>query len=53
MDHQVPYLKTILGFMGITDVRVLRVMGTGGKPEAAEAALAQTLTEVPAAARDF
>jgi FMN-dependent NADH-azoreductase len=52
-DHQVPYLKTILGFMGLTDIRVLRVMGTGGKPEAAQAALDQVLAEVPAAVRDF
>ena len=52
-DHQLPYLQTILGFMGITDIRVLRVMGTGGKPEASQAALEQVLAQVPAAARDF
>ena len=26
-DHAVPYLKTILGFVGLTDIEVIRVEG--------------------------
>ena len=39
MDFQKPYLETILGFMGITDVRTLLVEGTaiGGDDVLADA----------------
>lgn len=37
-DLQVPYMRTILGFMGLTDVRVLEVKPTlaGGPEKSAE-----------------
>jgi FMN-dependent NADH-azoreductase len=40
MNHAVPYLKTVLGFMGMTDVEVIYVEGTAFGPEAFEKAIA-------------
>jgi len=38
-DFQVPWLRNILGFLGMTDVEVIRVEGTAFGPEAADKAL--------------
>ena len=40
-DFVTPYLKHMLGFLGMTDVRVIDVEGTSLGPEAAERAVAQ------------
>ncbi|MBI1621283.1 FMN-dependent NADH-azoreductase [Aquamicrobium zhengzhouense] len=40
MDHAVPYLKTVLGFMGMTDIEVIYVEGIAFGAEAAEKAIA-------------
>lgn len=40
LNHAVPYLKTVLGFMGMTDVEVIYVEGTAFGPEAVEKAIA-------------
>lgn len=40
MNHAVPYLTTILGFLGMTDVEVIYVEGLAFGPEAAEKAIA-------------
>jgi FMN-dependent NADH-azoreductase len=40
MNHAVPYLKTVLGFMGMTDIEVIYVEGTAFGPEALEKAIA-------------
>jgi FMN-dependent NADH-azoreductase len=40
LDFQVPYLKSVLGFLGLTDVEVLEVEGTAYGPDAAEKAVA-------------
>jgi FMN-dependent NADH-azoreductase len=40
LDFQVPYLKSVLGFLGMTDVTVLEVEGTAFGPEVAEKAVA-------------
>jgi len=40
LDFQVPYLKGVLGFLGMTDVEVLEVEGTAYGPDAAEKAVA-------------
>jgi len=40
LDFQVPYLKSVLGFIGMTDVEVLEVEGTAYGPDAAEKAVA-------------
>ncbi|WP_105424924.1 FMN-dependent NADH-azoreductase [Neorhizobium tomejilense] len=40
MNHAVPYLTTILGFLGMTDVEVIYVEGVAFGPEAAEKAIA-------------
>jgi FMN-dependent NADH-azoreductase len=39
LDFQLPYLKSVLGFLGMTDVEVLEVEGTAYGPEAAEKAV--------------
>ncbi|MCJ8520724.1 FMN-dependent NADH-azoreductase [Pseudorhizobium tarimense] len=41
MNHAIPYLKTVLAFMGMTDVEVVYVEGTAFGPEAFDKALAQ------------
>jgi FMN-dependent NADH-azoreductase len=38
-DFQVPYLKNVLGFLGMTDVEVIDVEGTAFGPEVAEKAV--------------
>ena len=40
LDFQVPYLKGVLAFLGMTDVEVLDVEGTAYGPEIAEKAVA-------------
>lgn len=40
LDSQVPWLKTVLGFLGMTDVEVIHVEGTAFGPAAADKALA-------------
>ena len=40
LDFQLPYLKSVLGFLGITDIEVLEVEGTAYGPDAAEKAVA-------------
>jgi FMN-dependent NADH-azoreductase len=40
LNHAVPYLKTVLGFMGMSDVEVIYVEGIAFGPEAAEKAIA-------------
>ena len=40
MNHAVPYLTTVLGFMGMKDVEVIYVEGLAFGPEAAEKAIA-------------
>jgi len=39
LDHQLSYLETWLGFIGVTDIRPLRVAPTFGTPDAVEAAM--------------
>lgn len=43
MNHAVPYLKTVLGFLGMTDMEVVAVEGLAFGPEAAEKAIAAAL----------
>lgn len=40
LDFQVPYLKGVLAFLGMTDVTVIEVEGTAFGPEVAEKAVA-------------
>ena len=48
-DSQVPYLKTVLGFLGMTDVQFFYAEGLAISPENAQQALAQVQTEIEAA----
>jgi FMN-dependent NADH-azoreductase len=46
MDLQEPHLRTLLGFMGITDVGFVRAERLGFGPEAREAAIGQARAEL-------
>jgi FMN-dependent NADH-azoreductase len=48
LDFQVPYLKSVLGFLGMTDVTVLEVEGTAFGPDAAEQAVAAASAKLQA-----
>jgi FMN-dependent NADH-azoreductase len=47
-DHVSPYLKQVLGFIGITDITVIRAEKQAFGPEAAEAAIADAKTQLSA-----
>ncbi|UGY10696.1 FMN-dependent NADH-azoreductase [Phyllobacterium pellucidum] len=42
-DHAVPYLKTALGFLGMTDVEVIRIEGVAMGPDAEAKAVSSAL----------
>ena len=48
MDHAIPYLRSVLGFIGMTDVEVIRIEGVGIGPDAVTAALAKATAKVDA-----
>ncbi|HMP09556.1 NAD(P)H-dependent oxidoreductase [Hydrogenophaga sp.] len=48
-DSQVPYLKTVLGFLGLTDVRFIYAEGLNMGPEAAARGFAQAEADLAAA----
>lgn len=48
-DTQVPYLKMVLGFLGMTDVRFVYAEGLGMGPEAVEKAFAEAELQLEAA----
>jgi FMN-dependent NADH-azoreductase len=45
LDFQVPWLRNMLGFLGMTDVAVIRVEGTALGPQAAEQAVARATAQ--------
>jgi FMN-dependent NADH-azoreductase len=48
-DSQVPYLKTVLGFLGLTDVHFIYAEGLNMGPEAAQQGFAQAEADLAAA----
>jgi FMN-dependent NADH-azoreductase len=48
-DSQVPYLKTVLGFLGITDMHFIYAEGLNMGPEAAQQGFAQAEADLAAA----
>jgi FMN-dependent NADH-azoreductase len=48
-DSQVPYLKSVLGFLGLTDVRFIYAEGLAMGPEAAAKGFAQAEADLTAA----
>lgn len=48
-DSQVPYLKTMLGFLGMTDLRFIYAEGLAMGPEAVEKGFAQAQADLEAA----
>ncbi len=51
IDFQTPYVKHMLGFLGMTDVEVVRVEGSIFGPEAAEKAIAEATAAAKTVAR--
>lgn len=49
MEHQESYLKVVMGFFGITDVRIVRAEGLGMGSEAVAAAFESAANDVKAA----
>jgi FMN-dependent NADH-azoreductase len=47
IDFQEPYLRHMLGFMGMTDVEVIAVEGTLISPDVAEKAVSAALDRIP------
>jgi FMN-dependent NADH-azoreductase len=47
-DHAIPYLRGVLGFLGMTDVDVIRIEGVGMGPDAVTEALAKATAKVDA-----
>ena len=52
MDSQEPHLRTLLGFMGITDVVFVRAEKLAFGPEAAAAAIEAAVTELESLSRE-
>ena len=48
-DTQVPYLRTVLGFLGITDVRFIYAEGLNMGPEGAQRGFAEAEADIAAA----
>lgn len=48
-DSQVPYLKTVLGFLGMTDVRFIYAEGLAMGPDAEQQAIARAQAEIETA----
>jgi FMN-dependent NADH-azoreductase len=48
MDHQEPHIRTLLGFIGITDVTFVRAEKLAFGPDAASAAIAQAADQLVA-----
>jgi FMN-dependent NADH-azoreductase len=46
MDHQEPHIRTLLGFMGVTDVTFVRAEKLAFGPEAATAAIAEAVEQL-------
>ncbi len=51
-DFVEPYLRQVFGFLGITDIEVVRADGIGMSPEHREAAITQALGALPEPLRD-
>lgn len=49
LDTQVPYLKMVLGFLGLTDVHFIYAEGLNMGPEAAQKGFAQAAADIDAA----
>jgi FMN-dependent NADH-azoreductase len=50
LDHQEVYLKQALGFIGLTDITVVRAEGIAVSPQSREAAIASARQEISALA---
>lgn len=53
LDHQAAYLEAWLRFIGVSDIRTIRVMPTFGPAETVEAAMAAAYAEADALAADL
>ncbi len=48
MDHQVNYLKTLLGFLGIDDIEVIQAEGLNLSPEERDSSITAALSKIEA-----
>ena len=48
-DFAEPYLRTVFGFLGVTEIEVVRAEGVAISPEARDAAIGKALSEIPVA----
>lgn len=46
LEHQESYLKTVFGFLGITNIKIIRAEGVNLGPEPRQRAIASALSEV-------
>lgn len=53
LDHQVAYMQAWLGFIGITDIHIVRVQPTYGSPAVIDAAMARGYAEAEVLAADL
>jgi FMN-dependent NADH-azoreductase len=53
LDHQEAYLKAVMGFLGITDVKVIRAEGLAFGPDARKQAIEGALAELELLSEEF
>jgi FMN-dependent NADH-azoreductase len=53
LDHQEAYLKAVMGFLGVTDVTVIRAEGLAFGPDAREQAIERALAELKLLSEEF
>jgi FMN-dependent NADH-azoreductase len=53
LDHQEAYLKAVMGFLGVTDVTVIRAEGLAFGPHAREQAIERALAELELLSEEF
>lgn len=53
LDHQEAYLKAVMGFFGITDVKVVRAEGLGLGPDSRKQAIERALADLRLLSEEF
>ena len=53
LDHQEAYLEAVMGFLGVTDVTVIRAEGLAFGPDAREQAIERALAELKLLSEEF
>jgi FMN-dependent NADH-azoreductase len=53
LDHQEAYLKAVMGFLGVTDLKVIRAEGLAFGPDARKQAIERALAELKLLSEEF